>query len=354
MPVSPRRIVILAEATLDFHHGKTATSLLRYRPKDIVAVIDSQHAGETTEAVLGLAGETPIVRDMEEALEFRPTELLIGVAPTGGALPDEWRGQILNAIRHGVHIVSGLHHMLSEDEEFAREAAQHGSKLVDVRRPPKLTSVARLAPRRPESTVVTFVGSDCAVGKMTAALETVAEARQRGLLAAFVATGQTGIMIEGSGIAVDRVIGDFMAGAVEQLVVDAAASADWVFVEGQGSLLHPGYSGVTMSLLHGSAPDAMILVHPPGRESIDEYSLPIPPLRDLVRVYEQAAAWVRPAPVAAIALNTRELDESRARTAVERAEEETGLPATDPVRFGARKLVDAVVSLRSQRSPSHQ
>jgi D-glutamate N-acetyltransferase len=183
---------------------------------------------------------------------------------------------------------------------------------------------------------------------MTAALEIASAAQQEGLRTAFVATGQTGIMLEGSGVAVDRVIGDFMAGAIEELVVKASQDADWVFVEGQGSLLHPGYSGVTLALLHGSAPDGMILVHPPNHASIDEYPVDIPPLTRLVQIYEDAASWIgRPARVVAIALNTRELDEQDAERAIREAEEETGLAATDPVRFGGKKLVEAcVASLR--------
>ena len=341
-----RRLAILAEDTLDFHHGKTATSLLRYRPDDVVAVIDSTHDGETTGTLLGLAGATPICRDVEAAMPYGPDTLLIGIAPRGGGLPDAWRAQILFAIEHDLDVVSGLHFMLSEDREFASAARNHGVKLVDVRQPPDDIAVVSLRPRRAGSQVVTFVGSDCAVGKMTAALEVTQAARARGFSAAFVATGQTGILLEGRGVAIDRVIGDFMSGAVEELVVNAAESADWVFVEGQGSLLHPAYSGVTLALLHGSAPDAMILVHPPGHEQIDEYPVAVPDVRRLVEVYEQAAGWIRPAKVVGLALNTRALTEDDGRRAIEEARAATGLPATDPVRFGADVLVDAITAVR--------
>lgn len=340
---SSRQLVILAEGTLDFHHGKTATSLLRYRPDDIVAVIDSDHAGRTTGEVLGLGGDIPIVARIDDALDYQPTELLIGIAPRGGGLPEEWRAQILTAIENGLDIVSGLHYMMGEDPEFVAASNDHGVALRDVRKSPDGLSVAELRPRRPGSHVITFVGSDCAVGKMTAALEISQSAERIGLNAAFVATGQTGIMLEGGGIAVDRVIGDFMAGAIERLVVDAAQRADWVFVEGQGSLLHPGYSGVTLALLHGSSPDALILVHPPSHTQIDNYPVSIPSLPRLVEIYEEAAGWVRPARVAGIALNTRDLDDDETRRAIDQAERETGLPATDPVKFGGEKLVRAVV-----------
>jgi uncharacterized NAD-dependent epimerase/dehydratase family protein len=342
-----RRLAILAEGMLDFHHGKTATSLLRYRPQEVVAVIDGDHAGQTTGTVLGLAGDTPIVDEIESALPCNPTALLLGIAPRGGGLPPEWRRQILVAIAAGLDVVSGLHFMLNDDPEFTAAALEHGVALVDVRRPPDGLPVASLAPRRSEARVVTFVGSDCAVGKMTAALEITVAARRSGLSTAFVATGQTGIMLEGSGIAIDRVIGDFMAGATETLVLQAAETADWVFVEGQGSLLHPGYSGVTLALLHGSSPDGMILVHPPSHEWIDEYPVRVPPLDQLVRIHEEAAGWVKPARVVGIALNTRGMDKEAANRAIEKASRLTGLAVTDPVRFGGEMLVDAVTSALS-------
>jgi uncharacterized NAD-dependent epimerase/dehydratase family protein len=345
-----RRLAILAEGTLDFHHGKTAVSLLRYRAQEVVAVIDSQHAGSTTKQVLGIGGEVPIVGDIAEAMERQPSALLIGIAPRGGGLPPEWRRQILFAIRHGLDIISGLHSMLNDDLEFAAAAREAGVRLADVRQPPPNLPVATLAPRRAGSRVITFVGSDCAVGKMTAALEITNEARARGMAAAFVATGQTGIMLEGSGISIDRVIGDFMAGAAEQLVVQASESADWVFVEGQGSLLHPGYSGVTLALLHGSAPDAMILVHQAGQTHVDEYPVPIPGLQRVVAIYQEAAGWIKPAPVAAIALNTRGLSAEEAERAIAEAQAGTGLPVTDPVRYGAAMLLDGVLAAVGERA----
>ncbi len=341
-----RRLAILAEGTLDFHHGKTATSILRYRPNEVAAVIDSTQAGSTTEEAVGLGGDIPIVADISGAFRFNPTALLLGIAPRGGSLPGAWRRQILLAIEHGLDVVSGLHFMLNEDQEFTEAARLAGVRLVDVRHAPDDLPVATLQARRPGSRTVTFVGSDCATGKMTAALEIAKAADEAGLRSAFVATGQTGIMLQGDGVAVDNVVGDFMAGSIEQLVVEAAARADWVFVEGQGSLLHPGYSGVTLALLHGSSPDGMILVHRAGQTHIHHYPLAIPPLPRLIQIYEEAAGWIKPAKVVGIALNTQALDETQARAAIRDAEEETGLPTTDPVRFGGDALVQAcVVSL---------
>jgi uncharacterized NAD-dependent epimerase/dehydratase family protein len=345
MQPASRRLVILAEGTLDFHHGKTATSLLRFEPDDVVAVIDSTNRGATTGQLLGIGGDIPIVGSVEETFSMQPDALVIGIAPFGGGLPAPWRREILAAVAQGMDVISGLHFMLSDDPEFAEAARAHAVRLTDVRRPPDDLEVATFAPHRPGSHVITFVGSDCAVGKMTAALEVRNAARAVGLSAGFVATGQTGIMLEGDGIAIDRVIGDFMSGAMERLVLRAAERFDWVFVEGQGSLLHPAYSGVTLALIHGSAPDAMILVHPPGLTAIDSYPVAIPSLTRLVQIYEEAAGWTKPARVAAIALNTRGMSEDDARAAIRAAHDETGLPATDPVRFGGGPLVTAVVEL---------
>lgn len=247
------------------------------------------------------------------------------------------------AIEHGLDVVSGLHFMLNEDQVFTAAARRAGVALVDVRQPPAKLPVATLQAHRPESHVITFVGSDCAAGKMTAALEIAEAASSSGLSTAFVATGQTGIMLEGSGVAVDSVIGDFMAGSIEQLVVEASQRADWVFVEGQGSLLHPGYSGVTLALLHGSSPDAMIFVHRAGQTHIHHYPLVLPSLADMIRLYEEAAAWIKPAPVIGVALNTQALDEIAAWEAIRMAEAETGLPVSDPVRFGGETLVEACI-----------
>jgi uncharacterized NAD-dependent epimerase/dehydratase family protein len=197
--------------------------------------------------------------------------------------------------------------------------------------------------RRPDVRVVHTVGSDCAIGKMSVTLELDAAARARGLDSAFVATGQTGIAIAGWGIAVDHAIADFVAGAAFRLIEEGARRASLLFVEGQGSLIHPAYSGVTLGLLHGCLPDALVLCHRAGATVLDDYpETPIPPLRELVALYDALATAVRPARVAAVALNTRELGEEEARAAIARAAAETGLPAGDPVRFGAGAILEAV------------
>ncbi len=202
--------------------------------------------------------------------------------------------------------------------------------------------------------VVLTVGTDCNVGKMTAQLQLVAGLKERGLRARFVATGQTGIFLEGWGTAVDAVVADFIAGAAEELVLEGAKNADVVLVEGQGSINHPGYSGVTVGLLHGSCPDALILCHQPSREYVGEYRgspwLRIPPLSDYVKMYELIGSAVHPTKVIGISMNTYDLSDEMAEEVCRKAAAETGLPCTDPVRFSAEPLLDAVVEASRRKS----
>jgi len=336
-----RRLLLLAEGRSDDpHFGKTARGVLRYRPEQVVAILDSARAGEELEG-------KPVVRSVADALPYEPTVALVGVATQGGRFPPAWRELLKDAIRARLDLESGLHEFVSDDVELAALAREHGVELRDLRRPPRGLNVPTGANLHNERPTVLTVGSDCAIGKMTVALELEREARRRGVRAEFVPTGQTGIAIAGWGIAVDAVVSDFVAGAAERLVVEALArGGDVLFVEGQGSLLHPAYSGVTLGLTHGTAPHAYVLCHMAGKRFVDgDERFPIPPLAELVDLYERTSLLARPAAVRAIALNTRLLDEDAARAAVAAAEADTGLPADDPVRFGPARLVDALEPL---------
>lgn len=345
-----RRIAILAEGSFDRQSAKTAVGVLRYSQDTVVAVIDSTRAGQDAAAALGDPSGpgrgVPIVSDFAATLPFQPDTLLIGIAPIGGRLPDAWRAQVIGALAAGLEVVSGLHQFLGDDPELAAAAAAFHGHIWDVRRPPENLAmrIREGTPHRAGSHVVTFCGSDCNVGKMTACIELDRSAQRRGLSSVFAATGQTGIMVSGSGSPVDRFISDFISGGVEAMVLDFADRFDWVFVEGQGSLCHPAYSAVTLGLLHGSAPDFLILCHEAGRTHIHGYDMEIPPLPQVRAMNEQAVAWLKPAPVAAIALNTARLNEQQARDAIEAVARETGLPVTDPVRLGADVLLDALLT----------
>lgn len=347
------RYVVLAEGAFDAEWAKTAASLIRYRPERVAAVLDSTRAGSPVSEILGFGGAIPILANLDEALalEPTPTALLIGIAPQGGGLPEAWRPVLRGAIEAGLDVWSGLHTFLGDDPEFARLAEDRGTVIHDVRKPPKGLPVGTGLARETRGVRVLTVGTDCNVGKLTASLELVDELERRGVRAAFAATGQTGILIAGKGIAVDAVVADFVAGAAERLVLDSPPDSDVIVVEGQGSLLHPGYSGVTLSLMHGVMPQALVLCTKPARTHIygGEYDwVAILPLDEVVRLYEDAMAWAYPdetVRVVAIALNTDGQPDREARSQVERAEDLTSLPATDPIRYGAAKLADALTAL---------
>ncbi|MFN2431649.1 MAG: DUF1611 domain-containing protein [Gemmatimonadota bacterium] len=347
-----RRILILAEGRFSVLDAKTATCVVRYRGDEVVAVLDSVTAGRDVAEVIGVGRGIPVVGTLEEGLLLEPDTLLVGVAPRGGRLPDAWRALLRKALERGLEVVSGLHTLLGDDPELAAAARAGGGAIWDVRRVPDDLPVASGRAAQVEALVVLTVGSDCNVGKMTAAMELVHAARRAGRRAAFAPTGQTGIFLGGWGLVVDRGIGDFVAGAAERIVLKNAPGADLVVVEGQGSVFHPGYSGVTLGLLHGAMPDALVLVHQPTRERTLNDGIPIPPLPDLIRLYESLTEPLRPARVVAIALNGYDLDEDAARRHARRIEDETGLPTVDPVRFGGGRLVEPLLALRKAPPPA--
>jgi uncharacterized NAD-dependent epimerase/dehydratase family protein len=340
-----KRYLVLAEGkALDAHYGKTGRGVILYGPHPVTAVVDSTSAGAEVEGV-------PVVSSVEEGLAREPkaNTALVGVAVAGGRLPPEWRSLLRAVLEAGLDLESGMHEYLSDDPELAELARVHGAEIRDLRKPPDDLSVPTGANLTHGATVVLTVGSDCAIGKKSVAIELDREARGRGLRSVFVPTGQTGIAIAGWGIAVDAVVADFLAGAAERLVVEGSHRGDLLFVEGQGSIVHPQFSGVALGLLHGSAPHALVLCHMAGETEIEGCpGHSIPPLTELVELHERLALPARPAKVAAIALNTRRLDEQQARQAMAEAESETGLPADDPVRFSPARLLDGVL----ERLPS--
>lgn len=344
------RFVALAEGAFGPITSKTANGCIRYSPERVVAILDSTRAGQTAESVLGFGGEIPIVATLDEALELEPTALLVGVAPTGGQLPAPWRETIAAALSKGLDVWSGLHYFLADDPVLAAAAAESEARIFDLRRPPRDLGVAAGRVRDVAATVVLTVGSDCNIGKMTSQVQLRNALRERGERVAFAATGQTGILVEGWGIAVDAVIADFISGAAERLVLQAAASGDIVLVEGQGSIIHPSYSGVTYGLLHGSLPHAMVLCHQPSRRAINKQEwVKIPPLAELVEMYEYVARPLRESKVIAIALNTFDLTDEEARAAIAAAEAETGLPATDVVRYDPSPVANAILEFHRNR-----
>ncbi|OGO53534.1 MAG: hypothetical protein A2Z32_08695, partial [Chloroflexi bacterium RBG_16_69_14] len=338
-PPDLRRLVILAEGEFGPHSAKTAYGVIRYGRDDVVAVIDSTRAGQNVHAYLR-GHDIPIVATLADALALPmpPDALLIGIAPTGGRLPETWRSVILEAIATGLDVRSGLHTFIADDPECAAAAAAHGTAIVDYRRPPDRMVTALGRRHLPGKRVILTVGSDCAVGKMSVALELRRAAVALGDRATFVATGQTGMMIEGWGVAVDRLVSDFAQGTVEWLVEQGELLGDWVIVEGQGSLDHPAYSSVTLALIHGATPQAMVMVHKPGLREHDfdhlpEASFPIASLPGFIDLHERIAGLVAPSKVVAVALNTSLYpDDAEARRIIAATAAETRLPTDDPSR----------------------
>jgi len=369
MRLEPKKtsLVVLSEGCFGESQSKLALGVIRYGDWPIAAVIDSTKASKTVQDVTGLPCNAPIVSTLSEALPFQPKALLIGTAPAGGQLPPEWRAVLMEAIQKGLHIINGLHFFLQEEPDLVAMAKQYNVHLWDVRDPAAYGrhqfQVINYQKPRPENIrVITMVGTDCSVGKMHTALELHAQSAKRGLNSTFLATGQTGILIRGKGVPLDRVIGDFMAGALEGCIQEeitlleknAPGKPGMIFVEGQGALQHPAYSGVTLSLLHGSNPDAMILCHKANTQAIRNYpNVLLPTMSEIIGMYETAASWARQddkpkAKVAGIAVNTSMLNETAAQAYLTQLSDETGLPVTDPVRYGVENLLDAFITGQEQ------
>jgi len=340
---SPRRIVILAAGKLDAFTAKTAAGVIRYRGEEVIGVLDPEHAGHSLERLIGVGSGIPIVADLSELDELRPDMLMIGVATPGGKLPDAWRELLRQAIDRGMEIVNGLHTMLGDDTELSALAKEKGSKIWDVRRPPEEIDVGMARAKDLSTQVVLTVGSDCNLGKKITAIEINLELQRRGLDSQFLPTGQTGVMITGRGIAIDRVIGDFMAGAVEQMVLEHQQH-DWLVVEGQGAIFHPAYSSVTLGLMHGSCPRAMVLCHQPSRRSVRHTDIAIPSLSELVAIHEALMKPILTSKVVGVSLNCFDLSEEGTTAAIDDVRAQTGLPVTDVVRRGPSPLVDALIT----------
>jgi len=331
------RIAVLGHGKFP-ERAKTAVGLLRYADHEPVALLDRENAGDRVDEHVPDLPPVPILESAAAAPAF--DVLVIGISPIGGAFDPSWRPDVRTALERGAEVWSGLHDFLADDEEFARLAED--GQLWDVRRPPGELDVSDGLARGLDARIVLTVGTDCSVGKMTTTMELLEAARERGIDAGIVPTGQTGVMIDGEGIVVDRVPADFVAGAVEGMC-EARADRDLLLVEGQGAITHPAYSGVTCGILHGAMPDAVVLCHEAGRERVHGYgSFDLPVTADLATLVEDLAAPVATTEVAAGALNTAGLEEQPARDAVEAYAAALSVPASDPLRFDADGLIEAV------------
>jgi len=338
-------MIILTDGHTDPHTAKTAICVIRYKPEEVVAVLDRNFAGKMCGEVMGVGGQIPIVGALADAPGANT--LLVGIAPPGGKIPGHWRPILLEAIGRKLDVISGLHDFLNEDPEFVRAAAEHGVRLIDLRSNDEHDVANRVGIREGCLRIHT-IANDCSCGKMVTAVEVAAGLNRAGVDAAFVATGQTGMMVAGSGCAVDRVIADFVAGAAEKLVL-ANQHHEVIVIEGQGSLYHPRYSGVTLSLLHGAIPDGLILGYELGRTAISGMEdIALPPLERVVQFYEAAANIMHPCQVIGVAVNGQCFSDDEVAAECRRVEGQLKLPACDVIRHGPEKLVEAVLGLKRQ------
>lgn len=341
-PVSQRpnrKMVLLTDGYSNPVTAKTASCLLRFCPSEVLAVLDRQTTVGTAEELLGIGATIPVVKALSEVPQAQ--SLVIGIAPPGGKIPKTWRPLVLDAIHRGMTIYSGLHDYLTDDAEFVEHALRHHATLIDIRRNQE-REVANHKGLNPSCLRVHTVGQDCGVGKMLVAVELTRALQKSGMSTKFIATGQTGILVEGDGCPVDSVVSDFVSGSVEKMILEHQHH-DVVVVEGQGSLVHPRYSAVTLGILHGCVPHAMVLCYEAGRENYNGLEhLALPGLKPLRAIYESMASFSQPAKVIAVAMNSRRLSPQQAENERDRVREELGLPVCDVVRHGADELVQAV------------
>jgi len=344
-------VLLLQHNGLTSLSGKTGLAFLRYRQGPVVAVLDPSQAGADLPLLTGIPRPVPIVASVAEGMVYGPQVAVVGLAPSGGQLPEELRRSVAEALQAGLSVASGLHTKLATDPEFAA-LLQPGQWIWDLRVEPAQLQVAAARAAALPCRRVLFLGTDMSVGKMSAALELTAAARSQGLDARFLGTGQAGILISGAGVALDAVRIDYAAGAVEFALLQTAAGAGAaaiVFVEGQGSFCHPG-SSASLPLLRGIQPTDLVMVHRAGQGAIRSLpEVPLPPLCELIKSCETLGSFAIPngnvAPkVRAVALNTAHLGPLEAEMAIKEISMQTGLPCADPVRGGAQLLLRALLS----------
>jgi uncharacterized NAD-dependent epimerase/dehydratase family protein len=339
-----RKIVALTEGYSDPQSAKTARNLIYYCPGEVVALFDRLNIGKTSFELLGV-GNVPVIGSLDEIKDA--DTLIMSVALPGGKLPQSFKEIMLGAISRKMNVISCGHEFISDDPDLVLAAKSAGVSLKDIRKN-SARDVAHRKGIRADCLRILTVGNDCSLGKMVTSLELARALQKKGHNAKFVATGQTGILIEGDGIPIDAVVGDYINGAAERLILQNQHH-DILIVEGQGSIVHPRYSSVTLGLLHGSMPHGMIMCYEVGREFVHNMpGIKIPPMETVVKLYEDMASVMFPSKVIGFALNSKKVSDSEAENERKRIKKQFGLPACDVVRHGPEELVEAIINSRKK------
>jgi uncharacterized NAD-dependent epimerase/dehydratase family protein len=338
-------MILLTDGASTPFFAKTAICLLRYRPQDVVAVLDREHAGKSTQQLFGVGGDTPVIASLDDAVD--PDSLVVGIAPPGGRIPTDWWQLFHHAAERGLDLVSGLHEFLHRNSQLAAVAERHGARIVDVRHNTE-SDTSECSGFRDGCLRIHTVGHDCSVGKMVTAVELQRGLSARGRKAGFAATGQTGILVAGDGVPIDCVVADFVNGAAEKLV-HRLQHHDYLLIEGQGSVVHPRYSAVTLGLLHGAAPHGLIMCYEVTRQATKGLEhIALLPLEELIPLYETIASVRHPCRVIGIAMNSRLVSDGEAAAERDRLSAAFGLPVCDVIRHGPGDLVDAILDYRRE------
>mgnify|MGYP002882696493 FL=1 len=336
-----KRFVVLCHESFNYIKNKTGNMLIRYRPDEVVAVIDREKVGSSCEKEVGVGGDTPVLSDFNASLHLEPDTLVIGNATQGGFITEEYRQEIANALNSGCDVISGMHQFLNDDEHLKELAKQNNVKLIDLRMPPEPPHFPTGSWKKRKIPVLLIVGTDCDTGKMTSAWEISRRLIDRGRKIEFIGTGQTGILLSGSGVPIDAVKADFMAGEIEHLIDNVPKDTELVIVEGQGSLTNQFYAGVTLGLMHGAMPDYMLMTHDPSRD-LDVTDFPMTSMRHVMNLHIDLMNAFKESKFIGINLLTFAFEEEKALDVINKSQEDFGIETTDLIRFGNRGLIDAV------------
>ena len=338
---SKKRFVVLCHDAFNYIKNKTGNMLIRYRPDEVVAVIDREKVGSNCEEEVGVGGDTPVLANFNASLHLKPDTLVIGNATQGGFISEEYRQEIINAINAGCDVISGMHQFLNDDDDLRSRAEERGVQLIELRMPPSPPHFPTGSWQNRKIPVLLIVGTDCDTGKMTTAWELSKRLKDRGRKIEFIGTGQTGILLSGSGVPIDAVKADFMAGEIEYLIDNVPNDTELIIVEGQGALTNQFYAGVTLGLMHGAMPDYMLMTHDPTRD-LDVTDFPMTTMKHVMDLHIDLMKSFKQSKFIGINLLTFAFDDQKALKIIEDSQKEFAMEATDLIRFGDKGLLDAI------------